>query len=674
MSVKVAHKIMLGFAVILFLLIVTSVSSIGILANIESATVQVDERAIPIQKQSNNIQISLLMQAKQASQIQSVSDLAELEALKQSFEQGSAQLAKDKLTLSRLLKGLPMESQLKKFQSQYQMFAQDVSQMFMYKQRVIEQADVLANLENDLNLYLDEAGALLVDLTYLEDPDEQNTIDRIAGAAGQIEGYLINVTDATKSVNAITDLDEVKDSQAVIYQSLGTIEQQTKYLVSLGEDYNTDGLIEQFVEEFDKSNNLLRGDNNFFSAKIDQLEQLQMMGQSLMSSERNVNESISVIGTLSKQVDNYLAELQQDVFNDVERGQMLTTIIMIVIVVVSVVVALLTIRSMMEPLNKINSVLGYIAKGDLSQQLDVSRQDEYGQLSTNVNSVVSHLKTLINDISQNSTALNQAASQSEQELQGVNSSLAEQQVTVGDIAAITNELNQNADEVLEKSTNAEQQMAQALDQSKELGNKANSTATRINELSTMLDDTAGLISVLNQEATNISSILETIQSIADQTNLLALNAAIEAARAGEAGRGFSVVADEVRMLASRTQESTAEINTMIESLQKQTHRVVDEIEQGKQGAKYCQQDTEQLLQTLTGINEAIEQMSDMSSEISHSANQQNALSNDINASMAQVSDISKQSSEKSMTTLSYSQQVASLAQQLANSVDEFTVK
>ena len=190
----------------------------------------------------------------------------------------------------------------------------------------------------------------------------------------------------------------------------------------------------------------------------------------------------------------------------------------------------------------------------------------------------------------------------------------------------------------------------------------------------MLDDTAGLISVLNQEATNISSILETIQSIADQTNLLALNAAIEAARAGEAGRGFSVVADEVRMLASRTQESTAEINTMIESLQRQTLRVVKEIDQGKQGAKDCQQDTQQLLTTLTGINQAIEQMSVMSGEISSSANQQNALSNDINNSIVRVSTISKQSSEKSTTTLSYSQEVAQLAQRLAKSVDEFNVK
>ncbi|NMP32855.1 methyl-accepting chemotaxis protein [Thalassotalea sp. M1531] len=674
MNVKVAHKIILGFTVILLLLIVSSVSSIGILANIEEATEQVDSQAIPIQQLSNSIQIELLKQAKQASQIDGIQDLALLEQLKIAFEQGGQQLAVHRTKLTKLLKGQPMEKQLKLFLSQYESFVIDVQQMLDNKVGVIEKGAELASIEDELNLYLDEAGALLVDLTYLEDPDEQATIDRIAGAAGQIEGYLINVTDATKSVNQINDLAEVQDSEAVINQSLGTIEQQTVYLVNLGQDYNTDGVIEQFVEEFNKSKNLLSGDNNYFAVKISQLELQKALNISLVSSEKNISQSIEIIDGLLSQVDDNLQRLQQDVFDDVDRGQMLTSIIMIVLIAASITIAFLTIRSMIEPLNKINNVLSSIAQGDLSHQLDVNSRDEYGQLSTNVNSVVSHLKVLIDEIGQNANALNVAANRSEEEIQSVAQSLDTQQDTVNGVTNITQALSLNADEVLAKSTDAESQMTEALDRSNELEQRANSTASKISDLSELLDATAGRMSALDKEATNISSILETIQSIADQTNLLALNAAIEAARAGEAGRGFSVVADEVRMLASRTQESTAEINAMIDSLQSQTGSVVAEIEQGKDGAKLCQTDTERLLETLTTISQAIEQMHMMSSDISSAAEQQNSLSNEINQSIALVSDISQQSSEKSSSTLGYSHEVATLAKQLEQSVDAFKVK
>jgi methyl-accepting chemotaxis protein len=227
--------------------------------------------------------------------------------------------------------------------------------------------------------------------------------------------------------------------------------------------------------------------------------------------------------------------------------------------------------------------------------------------------------------------------------------------------------------VLEKANTANLNMTDAQQKSEELEKIANITNDRINTLAKMLDSTVGLMSILQDESTNIGGILETIQSIADQTNLLALNAAIEAARAGESGRGFAVVADEVRMLASRTQEATAEINTMIGSLQKQTVSVVHDINEGKGEAENCQQHTQQLLQTLSLINKAIEEMYTMSTEVAESATQQNSLSNDINVQIQGITIISQQSNEKSLTTLEYSNQVATLANKLEQSIDEFKV-
>ncbi len=671
MNLKVAHKVIIGFAVILLLLIFTSVSSIGILADIEKATRVVDSLAVPTQQQSNAIQISLLKQGKLSSQIPNAKTTEQLEHIEQLYAVIGEQLAVQNKTLAALLKRQKLDKQLSEIEAGYQVFSSGFSQMLKLKREVITNTNQVNHYQLKLIDHLDEAGALLVDLTYLEDPDKQDLVDRIAGSAGQIEGYLIGVTNSSQSVVSITDLAELAETKEVVESSLNNIDRMIEYLVRLGEEYNTDGIIESFVSEFNNARALLMNENGLFSAKQAQLESQELLAESITNTEQSVNALVDVIDRLLTQVDKNLATVQGQVFDDVDQGHYTTVVIMVIVIFAGAGIAFATVRAMITPLRRINSVLGYIAHGDLSRQLNVESQDEYGELATNVNAVLTHLKTLINDIGHNSKSLNEAARFSSQEMQQVADSLNQQQETVNDMTAITDELNRNADDVLSKSTDAEEQMTQALSQSSSVEHLANTTASKINGLSSMLDGTAGLISVLNQEATNIGGILETIQSIADQTNLLALNAAIEAARAGEAGRGFAVVADEVRMLASRTQESTAEINSMIESLQSQTTKVVAEIDSGKEEANHCQTETERLLESLKLITEAIEHMHQMSGEISSSATHQNQLSTDINTGIRQVSDISQASSEKSVSTLEYSRQVSELADKLKHSVGEF---
>jgi len=325
------------------------------------------------------------------------------------------------------------------------------------------------------------------------------------------------------------------------------------------------------------------------------------------------------------------------------------------------------------PLIGINNVLSFMAKGDLSRQLTVKSDDEYGELSKNINLVVADLRALVGEISTNSHSLSSAAELSSNEITQVVDSLKQQQDTVEQMTNVTKQLNNNADQVLAQAQSAEQQMDQALQQSDDLKGIANTTNKHITKLADGLDDTSDIMATLQQQSNNIGGIIETIQSIADQTNLLALNAAIEAARAGESGRGFAVVADEVRMLASRTQESTAEINTMITSLQQQTEKAVLDLNNGKTEANNCKEHTYQLLETLTHINQAIEQMHLMSLNIAESANEQNSLSTEINTNITDVAKLSQNSNDMSVSTLSHNKQVAELAQKLDKSVDEFNL-
>tara|TARA_R110001583_G_scaffold172646_1_gene326410 strand:+ start:1082 stop:2803 length:1722 start_codon:yes stop_codon:yes gene_type:complete len=572
-----------------------------------------------------------------------------------------------------MLRLLPNIDNLDNFNLAYGQYLDSVEAMFTYKLTEINQTQTFIEQQKTIDDILYEAGAVLGDLTYLDDPDNQDMVDRVSGSASQIEGFVFNLTDATKTILSIKTIAEVEKSQQTIEFAISNVEQYSMFLVTLGKTYNTNGLIDQFVEEFEKAKTIFRGNHNLFTFKVSQLEQKNGLNEAFKNSELHINTSIQATDAFSQAVDKNLTQLQADISNNVEQGNLETVVIFVVLLIAGIAIAITTIKAMIGPLKNINKVLAQIAKGDLSRQLTVKSDDEYGELSKNVNLVVADLRKLISNISDNTHLLNHAAEQSSKKIAQVTDSLTTQKQTIEKITVQTGELGQSADHILEKANNADERMTNALAQSSELEQTANTTNERMQNLVTMLDSTSDVMTVLQQESTNISGILDTIRGISDQTNLLALNAAIEAARAGEAGRGFAVVADEVRLLASRTQESATEIQTMIESLQSQTEKAVSDIKQGKDEANNCQDHTDQLLKTLLLITSAIEQMHDMSTDISQSATQQNSLSNEINQSIQEVVGLSQQSSEKSTSTLTYSNQVADLAAKLEKSIDTFKV-
>ncbi len=670
---KVAHKVVIGFAVILLLLLFSSISSVGILSDIKQASAKVNDFALPIQKYANTVQKQLLKQAKSSSFISTSATIDEVEKLENTYTQQGELLEEQKNVIEKMLYVFPNIESLNNFNVAYGQYSDSVQAMFSNRLAEINQTKVFIEQQKIIDDILYEAGAVLGDLTYLDDPDNQPQIDQISGSASQIEGFVFNLTDATKTILSIDTIVEVEESKETIEFAISNVEQYSIFLVTLGKTYDTDGLIDQFVAEFEKAKTILRSDNNLFTLKISQLEQRNALNEAFKNSELHINTSAQAIDVFLQAVDKNLTQLQADISDNVEQGNLETLIIFVVLFLAGTGIALTTIKAMIGPLKSINKVLSQIAKGDLSRQLTVKSDDEFGELSKNVNLVVADLRKLISNISDNTHLLNNAAEQSSEKIAQVTDSLATQKQTIEQVTLQTSELGQSADHILEKANNAEEKMTSALAQSSELEQTANITNERMQNLVAMLDSTTGVMTVLQQESANISGILDTIRGISDQTNLLALNAAIEAARAGEAGRGFAVVADEVRSLASRTQESATEIQTMIESLQSQTEKAVVDIKQGKDEANNCQDHTDQLLKTLLLITGAIEQMHEMSAEISQSATQQNSLSNEIKSSIQEVVGLSQESSEKSASTLTYSNQVADLASKLEDSIDTFKV-
>ncbi|MBC3438603.1 methyl-accepting chemotaxis protein [Pseudomonas sp. BW16M2] len=328
-------------------------------------------------------------------------------------------------------------------------------------------------------------------------------------------------------------------------------------------------------------------------------------------------------------------------------------------------------RQIIVPLRQTLAAAERVAGGDLRQDLKADRRDELGQLQASMQRMTQGLRELIGGIGDGVTQIASAAEElsavTEQTSAGVNN----QKVETDQVATAMNEMTATVQEVARNAEQASEAALMADQQAREGDKVVGEAISQIERLAGEVVNSSEAMSQLKAESDKIGSVLDVIKSVAQQTNLLALNAAIEAARAGEAGRGFAVVADEVRSLAQRTQQSTEEIEELIASLQNGTERVASVMDSSRALTDSSVELTRRAGDSLGTITRTVSSIQSMNQQIATAAEQQSAVAEEINRSVMNVRDISDQTSAASEETASSSVELARLGTHLQGLVGRF---
>lgn len=404
-------------------------------------------------------------------------------------------------------------------------------------------------------------------------------------------------------------------------------------------------------------------------------KQVALIDNNLAKADKSFNELRNILDIAGEEARTHARAVKQDVQQSIQLFEKIVFIVIIIAFIVALGVGYYIPKKLTDNINNITLRIKEIAAGDgdLTQRINTTSHDELADLSNEFDNFLSHLQTIIKNIQQQSSQLGAVTG----DLNDVSDTAMEVTQKLANasesIVSAGHEMDMANQQMAELAKNTAQEADISSEQVKQGVQAIDVSSKAIEDLANDIKSALANSVELESSSTDITSVLEVIRNIAEQTNLLALNAAIEAARAGEQGRGFAVVADEVRTLATRTQQSTDEIDTMIQRLNDNVKASSDSIKNSQTNANTTLTNFDSVITIFNSLTHAFEKVQQMSAETAQATHEQSHVANEINRNLVSLKEQSAQMKQISSQTTQQSKNISALYKQMKSQVESFKV-
>lgn len=661
MKGSVIRRMYAGFALIIIMFILTTVMMMRGMQQIHQNFAGVANTSLPLVSQSNKTSVALLSADKLFKDFLTTQSFERMDQLSEQFAQMKQAYADQLTALEQVSKGnVELEQASARLQEMEQSYFTEAEQamknyrsMFIAQEQVQQSTRRFQRLHSELSIGMKE---------YV---DDQSSISVKVMA----KSYFIKLKDAeitTSDALASNDTELVNQAVAKNKKAVTHLNYAYRGLTSQMPEIKQafDDSVQQFTRDVGQNGGVLDQHNAYLLAK-------DALYENIASLTQQVDSTMQVLASFNEVATGQLDASLLDAGNVYQENVIRSVVIGAAVILLAVAIGFHIAQSVRQPLTRILSALESLTEGDMTKRIEIRYNNEFSRVSGHINSLADNLHGILVKLNDASDNLTQTASSNQQISSQAQSQLSQQREQTANVAAAMTQMAHSVQEVAHRAQNS-QQMVEQVEKASESGRQImGSNISTINQLEARLNKSVDAVKDLQSMSSKIGSILDVIRNIAEQTNLLALNAAIEAARAGEQGRGFAVVADEVRVLAQRTTESTSEIENMISNLQSSSSSANKIIAS-------CMQEMELSVEQASNANSAMEEIqglimeiSQMSGHISQSASEQNHTTSDIARNIEEINLFADSSYQAIAKLAQTSDSLSAMANQQGDLVHRF---